>query len=100
MGKNFSKGVNENNSGDCDNEQYFGKSVFGALPVHFIQDSLDEDLLLFLQEDPFFQTPEDKLESIGYSKAIDYPELTNHFYYEGYFHSRPNPQHFHSMHSR
>lgn len=97
MGPKFSKSSTDSEE---DLNQYYGKSVFGALPIHFIQDSLDDDLLLFLQSDPFFLTPEDKLESIGYSKAIDYPELTNHFYYEGYFHSRPCPAPFHSMNAR
>lgn len=96
MGPKFSKSSTDSE----EDQQYYGKSVFGALPIHFIHHSLDDDLLLFLQSDPFFLTPEDKLESIGYSKAIDYPELTNHFYYEGYFHSRPSPAPFHSMNAR
>eukprot|EP00455_Lapot_gusevi_P027167 TRINITY_DN2873_c0_g1_i2.p1 TRINITY_DN2873_c0_g1~~TRINITY_DN2873_c0_g1_i2.p1 ORF type:complete len:351 (-),score=36.04 TRINITY_DN2873_c0_g1_i2:42-1094(-) len=50
---------------------------------------LDPELHAFLQQLPIFNLPEAELTSSGFSRCVDYPELPQHVYYEGYFHSYP-----------
>jgi hypothetical protein len=102
MGPKFTKpSPNQTNrSHDQDEHQCYGLSVYGSIPIDFIQQSLDSNLLEFLQADPFFQTPELNLEQVGYAKAVDYPEIKKHYYYEGYYHGLPTTDHFRSVHSR
>mmetsp|Transcript_12925 Transcript_12925/g.21115 ORF Transcript_12925/g.21115 Transcript_12925/m.21115 type:complete len:380 (+) Transcript_12925:122-1261(+) len=95
MGPKLTKSPSKRNE-----EQYLGLSRFGALPINFIQHTLDSDLLSFLQSDPFFQTPEENLTKVGYSQAIDYPDLTGHIYYEGYYHGRATYAPYNSVHPR
>lgn len=95
MGQKATKSPSKRND-----EQYLGLSRFGALPINFIQQSLNSDLLLFLQSDPFFQTPQQNLTEAGYSKAVDYPDLKDHIYYEGYYHGRTTCAPYNSLHPR
>ena len=92
MGSNFSK----NEKLKC----YHGRSSYGALPLEFIRGKLDDEVLHYLQQDDFFQADEGRIESLGYAKAVDHPSIKNHFYYEGYYHSIPNPAPFYSMNAR
>jgi len=70
--------------------QQYGHSKYGGLPVEFVQSSLEDELLKFLQEDSIFATEEeDALTTLGYDKAVDYPDVEQHKYYEGYFYARP-----------
>lgn len=80
MGNLFSK-KKKNYGIKCGNER---------LEMHMIKGEMNADLLQFFQELPFFNYLESELESNGFEKCVDYPELSeSHTYYEGYFHTFP-----------
>jgi len=56
---------------------------------HLQRFQMDDELLQYIQRASVFNLPEDKLESNGFKKEIDYPTKLNHNYYLGYFHSLP-----------
>jgi len=47
-----------------------------------------------------FTCDEKEIQSHGYFKCVDYPELTEHNYYEGYFHSKSTSKAVLSVHPR
>jgi len=61
---------------------------------------LSEDVLQYLSALSMFNCDEKEIESHGYFKCVDYPELTKHIYYEGYFHSKPTSKTTLSVHPR
>lgn len=61
-------------------------------PVVMIRGNLHYDVLQLLSQDPIFVSEEKFLTNLHMSKAVDYVRAKDtHFYYEGYFHSRLNP---------
>eukprot|EP01084_Bolivina_argentea_P182936 315743_1 len=59
----------------------------GAWCIHdYLQ--ISDQLLHHLQNTSYFMSmPQDKLTDNGFIRAIDYKEVPNHIYYEGYFHA-------------
>jgi hypothetical protein len=82
----------------------YGLGNYGSLPVSFQQYYLTNDILEYLQADPLFsdllQGDQDRLTALGYNKSVDYPERSDHIYYEGYFHSLPTFQTYETVHPR
>ena len=44
---------------------------------------MTEDVRMYLLGDAVFKARESKLESLGFRRCIDYPDLPSHVYYEG-----------------
>jgi hypothetical protein len=44
---------------------------------------MSEELRLYVLADEAFTAPESTLESIGFRRCVDYPDLPSHIYYEG-----------------
>lgn len=93
-------GLRQSRSRNGREEHMYGKSFIGAVPVHFSQYTLNPHTLNYLQDCPLFSSTENELESMGYCKAIDYPDIPEHVYYEAYMHSLPTQNTYFSMHSR
>ena len=59
-----------------------------------------KELLQYLQSVMIFNLPEDKLTDHGFFGGSDYPFLTNHYAYEGYFHAYNHTEPITSMNPR
>lgn len=62
---------------------YYGGRGYAAAMQRI---ELPVDLIARLFE--FFDVPEDQMLQRGFQPCVDYPQLKQHIYYEGYFHSR------------
>lgn len=80
----------------------YGSSNYGTNKICFNKFSLSEEILRYLQEEIIFNVPENQstLESLGFTRCVDYPDVPGHVYYEGYFHSLLDPSPFPSLHPR
>ena len=59
---------------------------------------LSDELLEYLREDAVFV---EELEGApGFARCVDYPDVPNHVYYEGYFHGLRDPAPFWSVNPR
>lgn len=74
-------------------------------PSAFRQLKMSDELLQWLIEgEEIYTCPQDELVEKGsawaFEKAVDYPHLPNHVYYEGYGHGNENPEPIKSMNPR
>jgi hypothetical protein len=78
----------------------FGSSRYGCNPIAFWNESLDSELLSFIQDDVLVtaENDEEGLKSLGYCRHAY--QHTGHIYYEAYFHSMVSGLPINSMHPR
>jgi len=58
------------------------------VPISFVQVHMDDDLLAGIQREFAHTELELAGDGSGFAKAVDYPQLPEHSYYEGYFHTQ------------
>jgi len=70
------------------------------IPVFMQTFKLSEEVYQYLSSLPMFTCEEKDIQSHSYFPCVDYPQLTDHKYYEGYFHSQPTSKPVKSLHPR
>ena len=98
MGPKFSKRIPSNK--DSNNAAMYGKSIYGPVSIHFAQFKMSDKVLEYIQQEDLFSMDHSQVERVGYCKAIDYPDIPEHKYYEAYMHSLPTNDIYTSIHSR
>jgi len=78
----------------------FGSQNDGRVPVFMHTFKLSEEVHQYLAALSMFTCEEKDIKSHGYFPCVDYPQLTEHHYYEGYFHSKPTSKKVQSLHPR
>jgi len=67
--------------------QLWGDAHGQAVPVGKCEAKIPPDLLRYLMSDPLFEATQEELEQrVDFSRCVDYPDIPEHIYYEGYFH--------------
>jgi len=78
---------------------FFGQND-ARIPVFLETFKLSEEVHQYLSSLPMFTCEEKDIQSHSYFPCVDYPQLTDHKYYEGYFHSKPTSKPVQSLHPR